>query len=166
MKMSLGQLRVPFLSRRGEPNSMDELMGLREKVTPRLGHRIKRLKELLLPEVQSVEETLTETRKRYFGNKPLDPTAADFDVAKLEALEAESADLLSEEVEIEINPIELPPECEGISAKALEHLAAFVVVKGVDKDPDPVKIIRKPKLVPPPEDKEVPDAAECASAQS
>ena len=151
MNMSLGDIRLPFLSVPGEPCSMDELMALRGKVTARLSHRIKRLREALVPEVKSLEDSLAELRKKHLGEAGLDPEAEGY-AAKVEQMEAEGVELLSEELELEITQIELPPECEGFSAKALTQLANFVTVKGLEDEPDPVKIVRKPKLVAPPEE--------------
>ncbi|MFB0545742.1 MAG: hypothetical protein ACETWB_02420 [Anaerolineae bacterium] len=153
MKVKIGQLMLAAGTQQ-QPGALSKLMQV-EGFCVRLAYRLAKLAKLLEDEIRPVHEARNKLIEKYGSvHKKLDAEGNETDKdepgksmrpddEKWQDFVREHNELTDTEIELDIEPVVLPPEAEGVSPGTLLALDGLVTVRGEDDAPKsgPSKVV-------------------------
>lgn len=99
---------------------------MRLKLAARVAYRVLRVIRKLDAEREVAVKAIMDLRRKYgFGDESIPPEK----LAEKPEFAEEAEDLESSEVVVDIEPVELPPDCQGVTPGMLVMLDGIVTVK-------------------------------------
>lgn len=139
MKVKLGQL-ADAGGTPGAPGPLSKLMDV-EDFSVRVSYRLAKLAKLIDGELTAFNRTKDKLIEKYGSAATSGPGKSitpEKDADNWPVFVKEYSALLNEEVELDVEPVVLPPEARGVTPAMLVFLDGLVTVRGEESGPTKV----------------------------